>query len=540
MTIKAATMQKDCYKEYHVRAYHPEVSEVYTNFTSRSGKLSNVGNHDKVAFVGLQYFIKDYLIGEWEDTFFSQPKEHACGAHKRIMSSILGYDVDVTYLEDLHDLRYLPIKIKALPEGTMVPYQVAPLTVVNTLAGFEWLPNMIETVLSTENWPIQTSATTSAAYMRTFKKYFEETGAPMELLPFMCHDFSFRGMFGRQAAAMSGFGHLASGFAGTDTIPAVLLAEKYYGANVENELVGASVDATEHSVTCSWQEEGEIEFFKYLMKEQSPTGILSVVADSWDFWKLVTEFLPALKDDIMARDGKLVIRPDSGDPVKILTGGTYVEAQDEYLSTLDCTDSSISNYDFVKVGDKYYELYAEWNPKLECWKFSKGDKQIYEHEQKGLIECLWDTFGGTITDKGFKLLDEHIGAIYGDSITLERQEQICQRLVNKGFAPVVVLGVGSYSFQYVTRDTHGSAVKATNVVKAGKDTPIFKDPATDRKKKSAKGLLRVDRDENGELVMYDNQTREQEEQGLLEVVYENGDLVKETTLAEIRDLMSNQ
>ena len=516
-------------------AYHPDVSEVYTNFTSRSGKLSNVKDNDKVAFVGLQYFIKDYLIEEWNNTFFNRSKESACGHHKRIMSAMLGYEVDVSYLEDLHDLGFLPILIKALPEGTMVPYQVAPLTVVNTLAGFEWLPNMIETVLSTENWPIQTSATTSAAYMKTFKKYFELTGAPMELLPFMCHDFSFRGMFGRQAAAMSGFGHLASGFAGTDTIPSVLFAEKYYGADVESELVGVSVDATEHSVTCSWQEEGEIEFFKYLMHEQSPTGILSVVADSWDFWKLVTEFLPALKDDIMNRDGKLVIRPDSGDPVDILCG-------------------LVENVDYRRLGDgtaysmKYWEGsifhgQERFDSKKRTADNPRGVTKeaadpIPEHEVKGLIECLWDTFGGTVTDKGFKLLDEHIGAIYGDSITLERQEQICQRLVDKGFAPVVVLGVGSYSFQYVTRDTHGSAVKATNVVKNGRDVAIFKDPKTDSKKKSAKGLLRVDYDENGELVMHDQQTRVEECGGLLETVFLDGQLMKETTLQEIRERMS--
>ncbi|NET72670.1 MAG: hypothetical protein F6K62_17595 [Sphaerospermopsis sp. SIO1G2] len=244
------TLQKDCYKEYHYRAYHPDVSEVYSNFTSRSGKHANT-KLGGVAFVGLQYFIKDHLIREWEEGFFALPKEDAVKNHKRIMSSILGYEVDVTYLEELHDLGYLPLEIKALEEGTLVPYQVPPITIRSTHNDFAWLPNAIETVLSTENWPIQTSATTSLAYYQNFKEAFEATGAPMELLPFMCHDFSFRGMFGRNAAAMSGFGHLASGFAGTDTIPAVLFAEDFYGADCEKELVGASVCATEHSVTCS-------------------------------------------------------------------------------------------------------------------------------------------------------------------------------------------------------------------------------------------------------------------------------------------------
>lgn len=495
MTINAASMQKDVYKEFHVNAYHPQVSEVYTNYTSRSGKLSNIPasqENDTVVFVGLQAFMMDYLIREWNETFFSLPKEIAVKSHQRILSAMLGYTVDVSYLEDLHDLGHLPLEIKALPEGSAVPYQVAPVTIRNTVPGFQWLPNMIETVMSSENWMIQTSATTSRQYMRNFAKAFAESGVDSTLLPFMGHDFSFRGMPGRQAAAMSGFGHLCAGFAGTDTIPAVLFAEKYYGANVDKELVGCSVDATEHSVTCSWQDEGEIEFFKHLMHNISPTGILSVVADTWDFWKLVTEFLPALKDDIMAREGKLVIRPDSGDPVHILTGYTAEEAVG-----LDLTP----------------------------W------------ETKGLVECLWDTFGGTITNKGYKLLNEKIGAIYGDSITLERQQLILQRLMDKGFAPTVVLGIGSFTFQYVTRDTHGSAVKATNVIKGGVETPIFKDPKTDSKKKSAKGYLRVEL-ENGRYVMYDNQTYVQEKQGELKTVFLNGEIVRKTTLDEIRQVVA--
>jgi nicotinamide phosphoribosyltransferase len=490
MTISAATMQKDVYKEFHVRAYHPQVSRVYVNYTSRSNRLCNIKDNESIVFVGLQYFIKDYLIEEWNESFFNLPVDLAVANHKRILSAMLGYSIDVTYLESLHALGYLPIRIKALKEGSLVPYQVAPLTIVNTIDGFEWLPNMIETVLSTENWPIQTSATTSVAYMRNFKKAFEDSGMDKSLLPFMCHDFSFRGMFGRQAAAMSGFGHLCSGFAGTDTIPAVLFAEKYYNANVDNELVGCSVDATEHSVTCSWQDEGEIEFFTDLMTKQSPTGILSVVSDTWDFWKTVTEYLPILKDVIMARDGKLVIRPDSGDPVDILCGTS------------------------LAVGS-------------------------FSPESRGLIECLWDTFGGTTTEKGFKLLDSHIGAIYGDAITIERQLEINRRLMAKGFCPQAVLGVGSYSFQYVTRDTHGSAVKATNVIKNGVSTPIFKDPKTDTSKKSAKGLLRVEF-EGGKFVMYDQQTSEQEGQGKLELVFENGNLTRETSLSEIRSLINNQ
>ena len=491
MTINHAALQTDAYKLFHKFAYHPEITEVYSNFTSRNGKLSNVPNNAEVVFVGLQYFIKDYLIREWNETFFNLPKETAIANLKRYTDSLLGQDYDATHFEALHDLGYLPIKIKALPEGSLVPYGVAPVTFVNTVDGFQWLSNYLETVFSTENWPIQTSATTSFAYLKNTVGAFKRAGLPLDLVPFMCHDFSFRGMFGRHAAAMSGFGHLCS-FAGTDTLPAMAFAEQYYNADVTKELVGASVPATEHSTTTSYilslaEEKGiskleaEIEYIRYLMSVV-PTGILSHVSDSFDFWKFVTEGLPVLKDEILARNGKLVIRPDSGDPVKVLTG-------DEYATN--------------------------------------------EAERKGLIECLYGIFGGTESPTGLKLLHDNIGAIYGDSITLERQQQIIERLEAKGFAGIVVLGVGSYSYQYVTRDTHGSAVKATYVEKNGKGVNVFKDPATDKKKKSACGLLRVEHD-GEKFVQHDQQTVEQELMGCLETVFVDSYLVRETSLQDIR------
>ena len=525
-------MQKDVYKEFHPRAYHPGVSEVYANYTSRGGKHSNIKGGTKVAWIGAQYFALDYLIDDWNTNFFGVSREEAVRNHKRILSAMVGYEVDVTYLEELWDLGYLPLLIKTLDEGTLVPYQVAPLTIVNTVPGFQWLPNMIETVMSTEIWPINTSATTSIEYFRAIKKAFEETDGPMELLPFMGHDFSFRGMFGRHAAAMSGFGHLASGFAGTDTIPAVLFAEKYKYANVDEELVGASVDATEHSVTCSWLDEGEIAFIRYLMREQSPKGILSIVSDTWDFWRLVTEYLPILKDEIMARDGTVVIRPDSGDPVDIIAGThLYFEGN---ITAHVLENLEMDGWKGAYNKDGAYEIGADLHKGL----YVKEYEEVTP-EMRGLVQSLWNVFGGTKTNKGFKLLDSHIGAIYGDAITLTRQADIIRKLKAKGFVPSVVLGIGSYSFQYVTRDTHGSAIKATNVVKDGKDVAIFKSPKTDLGKKSAKGFLRVV-DVAGELIMYDEQTREQEKLGLLTPLFKDGQMMKMTTLAEIRERVSKQ
>jgi len=522
-----ASMAKDVYKEFHRQAYHFDTKKVYANFTSRNGKLSNIEGNDAVGFVGLQYFIMDYLMDEWSQ-FFAAPRHIAVKNHKRILTAMLGYEVDVAYLEDLHDLGYLPLRIKALPEGTMVPYGVPPITLENTHDNFPWLTNMIETVMSCENWPIQTSFTTAVEYFKVFKEFAKKTGLDEDFVPFQGHDFSFRGMYGRQAAAMSGFAHLASGLAGTDTIPAVLFAEKYYGADVDKELVGTSVNATEHSVTCSWLLEGEVEFFRYLMHEKAPTGILSVVSDTWDFWEVVTKYLPILKDEIMARDGTLVIRPDSGDPVHILTG-YKIAPFDDYKANGKSLMATVkraraNGYEAIRWGDTV----------ISCEQDEEG-RELMPCEVKGLIECLWDTFGGTMTDKGYKLLDEHIGAIYGDAITLKRQREILQRLMDKGFASKVVLGIGSYSYQYVTRDTHGSAVKATSIVKGDERVAIFKDPKTDAKKKSAKGLIKVDYDENGVLTAYDDVSENEEKEGLLEVVFENGQLTKVTTLAQIRE-----
>ena len=319
-----------------------------------------------------------------------------------------------------------------------------------------------------------------------------------------------RGMSSVESAILSGMGHLLS-FTGTDTIPAIYQLESSYNAN---GLIGASVPATEHSVMCMGTKEGEIETFRRLLNLY-PEGILSVVSDTWNLWDVITKYLPVLKDEILARKGKLVIRPDSGDPVDIICG----------------------------------------EPK-EKWSRSIQDTP----KQKGVIELLWDIFGGTVNEQGYKVLDPHIGAIYGDSITLEIAEQICERLKAKGFASTnVVLGIGSYTYQYNTRDTFGFAMKATYGEITHKEnignpsTPayieareIFKDPITDDgTKRSKKGLLQVVEVENTtmktkHLSVIDQCTWKQEEQGLLQTVFENGKLVKETTLEQIKTKLSNQ
>ncbi len=482
----------DFYKTDHRRQYPDGTTEVYSNFTPRSSKLAKVlkeAYDHKVVFFGLQYFIQDFLIDTWNEQFFQQDKAKVVSAYKRRMDFSLGKDaIDISHIEALHDLGYLPIKIKALPEGTRVPIGVPVLTVVNTHPDFFWLTNYIESVISCYLWKPITSATTAFEYRRLLTKYAVKTGTSLDFVSFQAHDFSFRGMSGLQDSLLSGAAHLTS-FYGTDSVAAIDFLEEYYYANAEQEMIGGSVPATEHSVMCMGMQEGELETFRRLIKVLYPHGIVSIVADTWDFWRVVTEYTVLLKDEILSRDGKLVIRPDSGDPVKIVVGDPQA---------------------------------PEGSP-----------------EYKGAIECLWEVFGGSITSMGYKMLDPHIGLIYGDSITLERAECILKGLAAKGFASGnVVFGVGSYTYQYTTRDSLGFAMKATSGVVNGKRRDIFKDPKTDNgTKKSAKGLLRIER-EDDKLVLYDQQSEVQEKQGLLECVFLDGALLKPVTLAEIRERLT--
>lgn len=476
---------KDGYKVGHIFQYPDNTTLVYSNLTPRKSRNSDT---NEVVFFGMQYFIKEYLINQFSEGFFNLPKQEVIRQYARRMDNYLGKD-SITYqhIADLHDLGYLPLEIKALPEGSLVPMRVPVFTIKNTLPQFFWLTNMLETLLSSIIWKPCTSATTAFHYLRVFTKYADETvGSDHSFIGWQGHDFSFRGMGGVEDAMISGAAHLLC-FTGTDTIPAIDFLEQYYGADCTKELVGGSVPATEHSVMCMGGADGELATFKRLIEEVYPRGIVSIVSDTWDFWQVITEFLPALKEKILRRDGKIVIRPDSGDPVKIVIGNSEAPAGSP--------------------------------------------------EYKGVIECMWDTFGGTFTERGYKLLDAHVGLIYGDGITPERQLAILQGLKEKGFASYnVVLGLGSFTYEYVTRDTYGFAMKATYGEIGGVGRDIFKDPKTDDgTKKSARGLLQVYRQDNGVLALKDRCTWEEEQQGELRTVFKNGILMNDQSLAEIRN-----
>ena len=477
----------DGYKTGHHQQYPKGTTLVYSNFTPRSNKYAPKGCDQVVSFG--QQMVMQQIHEAFQKEFFSRPKAEVCGEMKTELSMYLGTDYNVSHFEALHDLGYLPIAVKALPEGTLVPIKVPVLTIYNTHPDFYWVTNYLETILSNLLWKPMTSATIAHQYRKVLTKWQEKTDAERGwFIDWQGHDFSMRGMDSAEAVISSGVAHLTS-FLGSDSLPAIYGARKYYNAD---GMVCGSVNATEHSVMCAGGKEDEIETFRRLL-ETYPTGILSVVSDTWDLWKVCTEHVVALKEEIMARDGKLVIRPDSGDPVHILCGYSG------------------------KEGDEYVDPTTP--------------------EGKGVIELLWDVFGGTINEQGYKVLDQHIGAIYGDSITIDRANEICRRLEAKGFASTnVVLGIGSFTYQYNTRDTFGFAMKATYVEVNGEGREIFKDPITDDgTKKSATGLLHVTKSNENGYMLVDKVSWETEANGELQTIYRDGKFTSSTTLAEIRE-----
>ncbi|MNQ24275.1 putative nicotinate phosphoribosyltransferase [compost metagenome] len=588
MQLRAPSVT-DGYKLSHASMYADGTTKVYSNLTPRSDKIYRRNctqfYDGKLVWVGAQGAVQE--IKELWDDFFCTEKEVVVNRFARRMAGYLGgFDPAVKVIAELHDIGYLPLTFKSLPEGSKVSMGVPVITVTNTLPQFYWLVNYLETVISDLTWKTATNATIAAEYKAICKHYAELTGTDDFTVSIQCHDFSMRGMSGPEDAARSGFAHLTS-FIGTDTLPAMDYAEDYYDADPDS-LIAISVPATEHAVATSnilglrqrfaGKAEGnsmsllvaEQLFMKDLITRKFPTGIVSYVADSYDFWGVLTDVLPALRDVIVAREasavapGKLVIRPDSGDPVQVICGtlegafatldeaieeineahykaaseaceGSYNMGNDEYTSTV-----------YVKDEAKYYELSTKFE-------YNRHDKQYYyidnyssdagktiakqiepTPEQKGAIQLLWETFGGTETDKGYKLLDSHIGLIYGDSITTKRAEEILRRLADRGFASGnIVFGVGSYTYQCNTRDTFGFAVKATYTEVGEEGIAIFKDPKTDSKKKSAKGLLMVAK-QDGEYMLVDDVNSVREASGWLETIFEDGKFVRRTTLDEIR------
>jgi nicotinamide phosphoribosyltransferase len=537
-----AVLACDGYKIGHKDQDAPGVENKYYTWTPRSNKY--LPEVEKVVVFGVQGFIKIHLLQFFNENFFELDKEYVVFEYKRILKSYLfKEEIDTTHIEELHDLGYLPLKIKAIKEGIRVPIRTPVLTVEVTNGKFAWLGGYIEDILSTSLWQPMTVASIAYEYKKLFKEFAMETVGNTEFCKFQGHDFSYRGlMAGLDAIQASGSAWLPL-FVGTDNIPSIPYMENVYGADSSKEIIGCSVPASEHSVAETYMEfddDGNLipgwedEYLRRLIVDIYPTGIVSIVADTIDLFELITVKLVALKEIIMARDGKTVIRPDSGNPADILCG--YV------IKKL--------NNPLNGDADKYYLPFDRWTDDgFNAYQTTDGKVYNFDHkelsiaETKGVVELLWEIFGGTINAKGYKELDSHIGTIYGDSITISLAREICKRLKAKGFASTNwVAGVGSYSLLgQLSRDSLGFALKETSITRNGKEIAVFKDPKTDDgTKKSAKGRVVVVPSPigDGSMRTIDNLTKEQEEKvgafNLLQTVFEDGVLPAETTLADIR------
>ena len=582
----------DFYKTIHHLAYVPKLEYLVSYWTPRKSRYEDC---DSAVVFGLQGVTKKYLIEYFNDNFFNRPIEEIKEEFVRYIANTMSVQAaDTSILEELHALGYLPIRIKALPEGTVAKIRTPIYEFTNTVAGYGWLVNYLETYLSVNVWHPINSATVGWRYRKVVHDAFTESVDKRAVARIdgnvrkemdadilvtaentACGDFSMRGMTSIEGAAKSSAAHLLS-FVNTATISAIPWLEEYYNCDCTKEVVGRGCPSTEHSVMSSYGREGEFECYRHLLEDVFPNGPLSIVSDTYDYWNVLTNYLPRLKDKIMKRDGKAIIRGDSGDPVDIICGtlkGTdYIvvdglkeddivkyfseKAKEEY----DYNDTDATTYR-VRIENYLYNVtcYHEW---VEDEEDSEGgyygedveevtfEKIEITPEMKGTVEVLFEEFGGYLNAKGYKVLDEHIGAIYGDAITYERAIEIYKRLMDKGYAATcVTLGIGSYTYQCVTRDSLGQALKATNAIIDGKEVQIYKDPKTDHSagnnfKKSQKGMCYVFENESGDIVYadcltFDEVNSDEYNDNLLETVFENGKMVKEYSLAEIRDRLNH-
>jgi nicotinamide phosphoribosyltransferase len=483
----APLFDTDCYKLIH-RNFYPQGTEyAYSNFTNRDSRLT--GFNHVVAF-GLQAFIKNFVEDAFED-FFAAKEDEVARLYEQRVTSILGpNEIGSDHIRELHQLGHLPLVFRSVKEGTLVPLQVPTLTIENTDPRFAWLVGYIETAISASIWYASTNATKSL-HMRNLIEYWaERTGSNKDFIDWQWHDFSARGQHSIESGATSAAAHLLN-FKGTDTLSAFEWIDYLYPG--DNGFIGGSVSATEHSIMTARGREGEFETYEYLLDQQKE-GILSIVSDTYDLFNVITNFLPRLKDRIMTRDGKVVIRPDSGDPEDILLGTVR--------------------------------------------EFGVG----VTPEEKGVIELLWEIFGGTVNAKGLKTVSSKIGAIYGDSIYPERAVRIFEGLEKMGFAiDNVIFGAGSwFALGNTTRDTFGSAFKNTNLTINGVSVDVQKDPKTGGSKKSALGRLAVLKDETEELYLVQQATPEQEAQSELEVVWKDGVWYREQSFADIRETLKTE
>lgn len=577
----------DFYKVCHSSQYPAGLTKMVSYYTPRVSRLKDV---DKITFFGLQGFIKEYLINGFNQYFFNRSEDEVVAEYERILNATLGKGTyESQKIRDLHRLGYLPLEISAVPEGMRTAIGVPQIEITNTHPNFVWLVNTIETLLSSYMWHTQVSAEVGYRYRQIVNKYCKETCNDDVNPARMLGDFSMRGQHSPESAMKSSAAWCLS-FLNTATVPAILWLEDNYNCDCTKEDVAFGAISTEHSVMCSNAavDGDEITQIKRLLTEIYPHNSFSMVSDSYDYWNLVDNLLPQCKDEIMNHDGTILIRGDSGDPVEVIAGKEVhiIEDEEEYDLFLTEPGDWVSEYNVIEPTEdtlgEDFTIYAQYNEHFyevnitsevmkERGAWSDNNYYCFERwladykeieptsEIMGTVWALDQQFGHTVNSKGYKVLNPHVKAIYGDSITPQRCEEIYMRLAAKGYAiNNVVLGVGSFSmmclqtideddnvrFNPYTRDTFGIAVKATYAEdKGGKPIMIYKQPKALAWKKSQKGCCVVSEDGQS---YTDNHTWEEvcdyetwhiDKRNLIQPVFSNGKVLKEYSLAEIRNTM---
>lgn len=466
----------DSYKMGHGGMYPKNTESVYSYYESRTG-----AEYPFTKFFGLQIILQRYLVGKVVTQEKIDEAEKFCALH--FGTTAIFNKAMWQHILDVHK-GYLPIRIKAVPEGTKVPVGNIMMSVENTGGPLTApLTNFLETLL-THVWHASNVATISAIIHGYLKTFFDRTSDNPDMLPFMLHDFGFRGVSSVESAAMGGAGHLTN-FMGTDTIPAITYVKRYYDKFLPSGLPdptfmpGYSVAATEHSVMTALGEEGEFEIVQQLL-DHYPAGILSVVSDSYNIDRALDQYGTTFKEQILARDGKFVVRPDS--------------------------------------------------PRF------KGEKP--EEQIIFILEKLAGYFGYTVNSKGYKVLNPKIGVLYGDGLTLKDISYCIMALKIKGWAAEsCVYGMGGGLLQKHDRDTQRNAFKSSAQKRKGKWHDVYKKPL-DETKASKRGKQILIKNDIGQYitVMKHDDIGHTEHAGLTDLlvtVFQDGHLIKDYTWDEV-------
>lgn len=554
-------LMSDFYKQAHAEQYPEGITKLISYATARMTRIPKEMCGDKLTVFGIQAYVKDFLIERFNETFFNVPLEEAMAEYNEIIGPTFPIQyVNTGKFEALHKLGYLPVEVGCLAEGTRVPIrsafelpegqcQVPFMYIINTHPDFPWITEFLESVTSSEVWYPMAIANQAYYYRQIVNKWYGVTGCADAARKSAISEFGFRGGKSSDAAIKASSAFLTS-FNKTATIPAIKYMHDYYGDPVGE--IGGGMISTEHSVMCSnFAVDGDEDtFLKKLFSEIYPAGAVSVVMDTYDYWANIKRCgAGELKDIIMNREGTVFFRGDSGDPVDIICGYNPKKYSSLTQVKLSRADVSVGEPFYVEDELRYYKL-VKVDGKDEY--VTVDEKPV---EVMGTVELLWNMFGGTVNEAGYKVLDKHVRAIYGDSITPTRAEQMYRRLAEKGFAACnVALGAGSFSTQCAetpdgrlfpfTRDSYGIAVKATWCADEhkGEERQLFKNPKTDtgKFKKSQKGLIYVT-EENGEIVAYDGYTTETlpKEGNLLQPIFRDGKMLHEVRLNDVRQRLHN-